>query len=445
MPEVPCCPDLTTDPVCDIIDMRRRLTFPTTIRTEAGIVVNVEVILHTRFTRCSGPLALGDLAYSTTLLPGETVRLATTDRRSRFSFDSETNLAWRSEQISEEQYRMRAFHAFMSDANSVDRFRGQTTESGSWNFHGDASGTFLGIFATTDVNARGSHNNRSAQDYLSEHRAHVEASDHLSVEATRKAHSLSIGEVSTRTHSQGQSEDHWESSSRSFSNLNQCHAVTYFFYRINKTETITFTIESIERRVIDPVASMPVPRNPVITTGQVLVVPQELPATAKARPEAEERGINSEISIAKFGRAGGATDPDLATTAIGRLFIPVEVQAGQPLTEGIRLAALAEVDNQLLKVGLIDESGVVSGQIQEEFGYSRTTSLPTAGVIVKGCLDDCNTCEPDLQRSIQLDLENKELKNRLLARQIELLDKAQEYRCCPEGQENEGKAEEHDT
>src|SRR5262249_31087383 len=157
---------------------------------------------------------------------------------------------------------------------------------------------------------------------LSEHRAHAEASDHLSVEATRKAHSLSIGEVSTRTHSQGQSEDHWESSSRSFSNLNQCHAVTYFFYRINKTETVTFTIESIERRVLDPVASMPVPRNPVITTGQVLVVPQELPATAKARPEAEEQGINSEIRIAKFVRAGGGTGPDLATTATGRLFIP---------------------------------------------------------------------------------------------------------------------------
>src|SRR5262249_29002924 len=156
---------------------------------------------------------------------------------------------------------MRAFHAFMSDASSVDRFSGQTAESGSWNFHGDASGAFFGIFGTSDVNARGSHNSRSTQDYLSEHRAHAEASDHLSVEATRKAHSLSIGEVSTRTHSQGQSEDHWESSSRSFSNLNQCHAVTYFFYRINKTETVTFTIESIERRVLDPVASMPVPRN----------------------------------------------------------------------------------------------------------------------------------------------------------------------------------------
>ena len=34
---------------------------------------------------------------TTTLLPGEKVRLATTDRRSRFSFDSESNLSYRSD------------------------------------------------------------------------------------------------------------------------------------------------------------------------------------------------------------------------------------------------------------------------------------------------------------------------------------------------------------
>src|SRR5262249_38675933 len=100
---IPCCPPLSTAPVCDVLDMRRRLVFPTPVRVENGQPIRVEVILHTRFTRCSGPLALGDLVYSTTLLPGETVRLATTDRRSRFSFDSSTNLSYRSEQLSEEQ------------------------------------------------------------------------------------------------------------------------------------------------------------------------------------------------------------------------------------------------------------------------------------------------------------------------------------------------------
>src|SRR6266853_4462126 len=118
--DIPCCPQLADCPPCDVIDLRRRLLFP--VGTEKG-QVNVEVILHTRFSRCSGPFALGDLVYTTTLLPGEKVRLATTDRRSRFSFDSESNLSYRSEQMSEEQYRLRALRAFMSDENVVDRGR----------------------------------------------------------------------------------------------------------------------------------------------------------------------------------------------------------------------------------------------------------------------------------------------------------------------------------
>jgi len=396
--------------------------------------VTVEVVLHTRFTRRSGPLALGDLVYSTTLLPGEKVRLATTDRRSRFSFDSETNLAWRSEQISEEQYRMAAFRSFMSDATSIDRVSDRASEAGSWDFHGDASGSLGFLSASADTNARGSHNARSARDYLGEHRAHAQTADHQSVEATRKAHSLSVGEVSTRTHSQGESEDHWESSSREFANANQCHAVTYFFYRINKTETVTFTLESIERRVVDPATPLPIARNPVLTTGQVSVIPQAVPATAKDRLDVEDRGLQSEIRLAQFVHAGGTSGAGLGVA--GRLITPgafmFEARQVEPLPDDICAEALAAVDAQLVAAGLIEaDGGAVSRRAQEEFGFKRTTSLPTAGVIVKGCLDDCDTCESTLERSIQLDLERKELENKLLARQIELLDKAQEYRCCP--------------
>ncbi len=134
--------------------------------------------------------------YSTTLLPGEQVRLATTDRRSRFSFDSESKLSYRSEQN-----------------------------------------------------------------------------------------------------------------------------------RINKTETMKLELVSIERRVIDPVALMPVPANPVLAVGNIASIPQEVPATAE------------------------------------------------------REAALAEVDAQLVERGLIDKAGgKVSTAAQKEFGYERRVALPTAGV-----------------------------------------------------------------
>jgi len=53
--------------------------------------------------------------------------------------------------------------------------------------------------------------------------------------------------------------------------------------------------------------------------------------------------------------------------------------------------------------------------------------------MVKGCMDECDICEPEVQRAIELDLQNKHLQNELLKKQIELLDKSQEYRCCPDG------------
>ncbi len=430
--DIPCCPDLSTSPICDIIDMRRHLVFPTDVRTEQGVNVRVEVILQTRFTRCTGPLALGDIAYTTTLLPGEKVRLATTDRRSRFSFDSESNLSYRSEQISEDQYRMRSLRAFMSDENVVDRGNENFSEQGKWDFHGDASGS-IGLFsASASTNARGSHSASSTHDYLREHSAHAQMSDNLSVEATRKAHSVSIGEVSTRAHQEGESEDHFESSSREFSNPNKCHAITFLFYRINKTETIKFELVSIERRVLDPVAPMPVPANPFRPVGQLATVPQEVPATSAKRLDLQEAAIQSDqnfTQLATGGAVAGATR--LATATLSQAALEA-VGTQQPLPDSLRQKALAEVDAELVKQGLLDKvGGSVSKRAQEEIGYERETSLPTAGVIVKSCLDDCNICEPEVQKREQLELDRLDLENKLLARQIELLDKAQEYRCCP--------------
>jgi hypothetical protein len=424
---IPCCPDLNTDPVCDVLDQRNRLTFPTRVRTRTGQALQVEVVIHTRFTRCSGPLAQGDLVYSTTLLPGEKVRLATTDRRSRFSLDSSTNLSYRDEQISEDQYRMTALRAFMFDQSATDQGQVRDTSKGSWDFHGDASGSIGFFSASTEANARGSHSAESTHDWIAEHRAHAESSDHQSVEATRKAHSLSVGEVATRAHAEGETQDHFESSSREFGNLNKCRAVTYLFYRINKLETITFSIVSIELRVLDPIAPTRGFFNPVEARGKIAVIPQSVSAISKERLAVEAIGRQSEQENAASPRLA-----QLNSAAFARF--PVDA-ADVPLTSADRQKALDEVKAELARVGLLDrETGLVSPEAQERFGYTRTTSLPTPGIIVKGCLDECDVCEPELHRSIELDLERKALENKLLARQIELLEKSQEYRCCPAGE-----------
>jgi hypothetical protein len=433
--DIPCCPELETGQTCDVLDFRRHLVFPTNVRTEQGQIVQVEVVLHTRFTRCSGPLALGDSVFSTTLLPGEQVRLATTDRRSRFSFDSESKLSYRSEQISEEQYRMRALRSFMSDQNVVDRGSDNYSEQGKWDFHGDASGSLGFLSASASTNARGSHSASSTRDYLREHRAHAEMSDKQSVDATRMAHSLSIGEVSSRTHSEGESADHFESSSRVFSNPNKCHAITFLFYRINKTETIKFELVSIERRVLDPVAPLPVPANPFRGVGQVATVPQDVPATLTKRLEVQETAITSETRLRAIATAPSTPQVQLnrsaAFSAVATAVAsPAAFQA--PISDDLRNKALAEVDAQLVRQRLIVRpGGEVSKEILAEINYERQTSIPTAGVIVKSCLDDCNICEEEVQRRESLELDRMSLQNKLLEKQIELLEKSQEYRCCP--------------
>src|SRR5688572_21853672 len=80
---IPCCPDLIRDDHCDVVHLSRVLTYPTSISANNRQRISVEVILRFTLTRCTLGLTLGDPAYSTTLLPGEKVKLTTTDRRSR--------------------------------------------------------------------------------------------------------------------------------------------------------------------------------------------------------------------------------------------------------------------------------------------------------------------------------------------------------------------------
>ena len=51
----------------------------------------VEVTLRFRLERCDGPLTLGNLLYTTTLLPGEKVRLLTKDQNSRLQTTATMN------------------------------------------------------------------------------------------------------------------------------------------------------------------------------------------------------------------------------------------------------------------------------------------------------------------------------------------------------------------
>jgi len=259
-----CCPDMSEGKKCDYLDFVYRLRHLTDVN-HAGqnVTVPVEVSLHVRAERCTGPLKLGNLVYSTTLIPGEKVRLFSMDRRSRFSFDTESQLSYRHEQIAEEQYYMDSFESFMSDLQSRDHSQSSSTSTGSASSTGETSGLLGTIFNGPSVTVSGNYNASSTQDFLRELSVHAQSSHNKSISMTREASAVSIGEVQSRQHTEGESEAHLESSSRVFENKNKCHAVTYLFYQVDKEQTIKFSIRRISTRVIDPAGDSSIVNNPV--------------------------------------------------------------------------------------------------------------------------------------------------------------------------------------
>ncbi len=420
---IPCCPELIKDDHCDIINFSRVLTYPTSVLAANRRRVNVEVILHFKFSRCTLGLTLGDPAYSTTLLPGEKVRLSTTDRRSRFTYDSETKLSYRSEQISEEQYFMTATQKYMADASAAQSGHAESSNEGHWDFHGDAKGS-IGIFslsASASTNASGNHNSSSVSDFLNQQRTHVQSAASQAVGATRKAHSVSVGEVSSRTHVEGESEDHFEASSREFSNYNKCHAVTYMFYRLNKKQKIKFELVAIERRVLDDSAPIGGVLQPADSKIPIALVPQDIPATALLKKTVVTANVAGSSNVAAANTDAAALT---ARPVLNRVVFNSDQNFGTPLDNATRSKALKEVDDQLAAKNLIDKNGAVAKETKQVIDFEMEFSLPTPGIIVKGCLDDCDVCEPLLKEKLQLE-------NDLLRKQIELLEKSQEYRCCP--------------
>lgn len=429
---VPCCPDLAPNRSCDRLDFQYRQIHNTVVTVgDRRVDVAVEVIIHARLERCPGPLELGDLVYSTTLLPGEKVRLFTTDRRTQFTYDSTSKLSYRTAQTQEEHYYMAGMSDYMSDLTVRDSARSANSSQGKTEGHAETSGFLSSIFGSPSVDVSGSYNASSTSDFLRELSQHASASHHRVETGVRGASSISVGEVQTRNHTEAESQDHFESSSREFANPNRCHAVTYYFYRINKTQTVRFTIEAIERRVIDPAADTRVTNNAFASNGGVKTIPAGVLATQENRLQIEQ---TARASVAAE-RAGATASTGLRATLSAPIMMTaykVPTIAVQPMEAAVREQALRQIDVDLTKAGLLDKgSGKISQEAQKRFSFEIRSSLPTPGLIVKGCLDECNVCEAARQKEIELDLERKHLENQRLKREIELLDRDQEHRCCP--------------
>jgi hypothetical protein len=308
---------------------------------------------------------------------------------------------------------MQSFSDSVFDTNSRDTANSSNQSHSHVDGKADAGVDILGLGGSASMS--GNFDANSTASFLGEHSQHAQSSHNSSEQGVRKASSVSIGEVQSRSHAEGQSEDHFESASREFSNPNQCHAVTFLFYQINKTQTVKYSLEEISRRVIlDPNNDFTkVQLTPLGTSSAVGLTSVNVLAT-----DAEHRALTLETA---------SQTNQLAAGRFAFLTAPV-------LPVDVRQLALKQVDQDLVNEGLLDKvGGSVSPAAQKRFSFEAKSALPTPGVLVKGCLDECNICEAAVARSIHLDLERKHLENEKLKREIELMDKDQEHRCCPTG------------
>ena len=412
MASLPCCPDMAPDDTCDTLDFFFRTNYPAVLPGNAAVAsIPVEVKLHFRFTRCPGPLALGNLLYTNTLFPGEKVKLFTSDRRTKFTYDSASKVSYRNTQTSEESHYAQQFSDSLFDTNSRDSTTSSNTSHAHVDGHGDAGVDILGMGGS--ANMSGNFDSNSLATFLGEHSSHAQSSHRAAEMGTRKAASVSVGEVQTRTHTQTESEDHFESSSREFSNPNTCHAVTFLFYQINKMQTVKYELVAIERRVIlDPGNDF--------TRVQLS---QTAPSAGVGRTSTHLLATDPQTRF-------NSLSPITGTIALAQGPGGPAFAAREPLRVDLRQEALKQVEKELTDAGLLGPDGKVSPDAQQRYGFESKTSLPTPGVLVKGCIDGCSICEPELDQERVLEIERKALENKLLQRRIDLLDKSQEYRCC---------------
>lgn len=424
--QLPCCPEVSKEPCCE----RLRFSYRLTNRQND---VPVEIIIVAELERCPGPLSLGDVVYSTTLLPGEKVRLFNSTRNTRFTYDSESKVSYRHEQSSEETYYMRAMDRYSSDLTATDRGSSQSSSSSDFETDVDASYASIGFAGGGSVNVEGNFNSRSSSSFMRQLSSHVRTSHDRSVQATRAANAVQMGEVQSRTHTQGESEDAYEASTRTFENKNECHAVTYFAYQLVKEQTLKFRIVSVLRRIVDAAGDSSVEARPVRPGTGVKVLPAGILATQAGRISVQAEGRTSAVaqqanvlgSVGGIGSVGGGFAPVLTPLRFA-------INA-QPVPAELHDAVLKKVDTELVRDGILAQAGsdAVGAKLAAELSFERTFCLPTQGIVVKGCLDVCSTCEDSREKSIALDLERKALENKLLAKQIDLLEKSQQYRCCP--------------
>src|SRR4051812_35662432 len=164
-----CCPSLDRKQLCEIMHFNYRLNYrpeSEEFRQFANFPVGVEVKFSFTYKRCPGDLMQGDLVYTNTLLPGESVRLLTSDRRTKFTLDTSTAAANRNVQSSEESFQAQQMSDAMFDFSSRDSGNSSYNNKAHVDGHGDASADLLGFGG--EANMSGNFNAEGTASFANE-------------------------------------------------------------------------------------------------------------------------------------------------------------------------------------------------------------------------------------------------------------------------------------
>ena len=354
-PEIsPFPPNLVAKPSSDVV----RRSFRHLLWTnDAGEPLDapVEVVVHTRMERCAGAYVLGDLVYTLSLLPGEEVRVFTTDRRTSFRLDSETNITHFTKATFEDHLYISAMDKFFGQLSASQWGHAESGTSGSFEAHGETNNAFDAFVSGGEADLTGSFNVNSFADFIGGMSAQASAAHEMSATATNTASAVSVGAVGVRQSIEGEVKSHVEMNYRHFRNPSRTRAVTFYFFQIRRMHHVRFWVDSIS--VSAPERTMWRLRRPKTT-----------------------RAAGEDIAVS----ASETSPVDVADYAAFR-------------------KARGVVTQELVAQNLLEQNGTghaMPQAIRKQTTFEREFSLATPGVFVHGARDSGVVADPSLFRQV---------------------------------------------
>lgn len=350
--EPPLPANLVANPAKDVIqrDYRHLLW---TNADGVELKAPVEVLVRTHLERTAGDYVLGDLVYTLSLLPGESVQMFSTDRRTRFSIDSTTNIGFHTAATFEDHMYVSSMDSFFGQLNAQQWAHADAGTSGSFKSHAEASGAFESFFSGPEADMNGSFNVNSFADFVGGMSAQASAAHHMSATATNTASAVSVGAIGIRNNIEGKVDTHVEMNYRSFRNPSRTRAITFYFFQIRRMHRVRFWVDSITVSA------------PERTMFRLRPTPALIAAAATPAPHPSKPPNLS--SYADFRHAHGVVTKEL-------------------------------VDRQLLTP--INGGHEMPNTVRTRTTFEREFSLATPGLFVRGARDIVGVADPSLFREL---------------------------------------------